>query len=80
MRAACAIWHTAEGQLGLLPGPPPGTLPLRLRVKTREYVAEKVSGKYGHRSHQLKAYMRRLDPRHLQDHPADRNQLIAILR
>ena len=45
-------------------------LPARVRVKVLEYVSEKVTGNYGDRSHQLKAYMRRLDPRHLQDHPA----------
>ena len=39
-------------------------LPARVRLKVLEYVAEKVAGKYGDRSHRLKAYVRRLDPRH----------------
>ena len=30
-----------------------------------EYVAEKIAGNYGDRAHRLKAYVRRLDPRHL---------------
>ena len=41
-------------------------LPARVRLKVLEYVAEKVTGEYGDRSHRLKAYARRLDPRHLQ--------------
>jgi predicted DNA-binding transcriptional regulator AlpA len=40
-------------------------LPPTVRVKVLEYVAEKLAGKYGDRPHRLKAYARRLDPRHL---------------
>lgn len=40
-------------------------LPPRVRLKVLEYIAEKVTGKYGDQSHRLKAYVRRLDPRHL---------------
>ena len=41
-------------------------LPASVRLKVLEYVAEKVTGEYGDRSHRLRAYVRRLDPRHLQ--------------
>ena len=41
-------------------------LPPRVRVKVLEYVCEKVAGKYGDRSHRLRAYVRRLGPDHLQ--------------
>ena len=40
-------------------------LPPRVRLKVLEYVAEKIAGNYGDRAHRLKAYVRRLDPRHL---------------
>jgi hypothetical protein len=42
-------------------------LPPRVRLKVLQYVAEKIAGKYGDRSHRLKAYVRRLDPGHLLD-------------
>ena len=41
-------------------------LPASVRLKVLEYVAEKVTGEYGDRSQRLRAYVRRLDPRHLQ--------------
>ena len=46
-------------------------LPASVRLKVLEYVAEKVTGEYGDRSHRLKAYVRRLDPRHLQAEPLE---------
>ena len=41
-------------------------LPASVRLKVLEYVAEKVTGEYGDRSHRLKAYVRRLDSPHLE--------------
>jgi len=41
-------------------------LPPKVRLKVLEYVSDKVTGTYGDRSDRLKAYVRRLDPRHLQ--------------
>ena len=46
-------------------------LPASVRLKVLEYVAEKVTGEYGDRSHRLRAYVRRLDPRHLQAGPLE---------
>ena len=33
-----------------------GRLPLRVRVKLLEYIAEKMSGAFGHRKHRLEAF------------------------
>ena len=46
-------------------------LPASVRLKVLEYVAEKVTGEYGDRSQRLRAYVRRLDARHLQAGPLD---------
>jgi hypothetical protein len=41
-------------------------LPPGVRLKVLEYVSEKTTGNYGDRNHRLKAYVRRLNPPHLQ--------------
>jgi hypothetical protein len=41
-------------------------LPLRVRLKVLEYIAEKMSGAYGDRKHRLKAFANRISPVHLQ--------------
>ena len=42
-------------------------LPLRVRLKVLEYIAEKMSGAYGDRKHCLKAFASRISPVHMQD-------------
>ena len=41
-------------------------LPLRVRLKVLEYIAEKMSGAYGDRNHRLKAFANRISPVHMQ--------------
>ena len=41
-------------------------LPLRVRVKLWEYIAEKMSGAYGDRKDRLKAFASRISPVHMQ--------------
>ena len=41
-------------------------LPLRVRVKLWEYIAEKMSGAYGDRESRLKAFASRISPVHMQ--------------
>ena len=43
-----------------------GRLPLRVRLKVLEYIAEKMSGAYGNRKHCLKAFASRISPVHMQ--------------
>ena len=43
-----------------------GRLPLRVRLKVLEYIAEKMSGAYGDRKHCLKAFASRISPVHMQ--------------
>ena len=40
-------------------------LPLRVRLKLLEYVAEKMSGAYGDQKHRLKAFASRISPVHM---------------
>ena len=40
-------------------------LPLRVRVKLWEYIAEKMSGAYGDEKHRLKAFASRVSPEHM---------------
>ena len=42
-------------------------LPLRVRVKLWEYIAEKMSGAYGDQKHRLKAFASRISPVHMHD-------------
>ena len=42
-----------------------GRLPLRVRLKVLEYIAEKMSGAYGDRKHCLKAFASRISPVHM---------------
>ena len=42
-------------------------LPLRVRLKVLEYIAEKMSGAYGDRKHRLKAFANRISPVHMHD-------------
>ena len=41
-------------------------LPLRVRLKVLEYIAEKMSGAYGDRKHRLKAFANRISPVHME--------------
>ena len=41
-------------------------LPLRVRLKVLEYIAEKMSGTYGDQKHRLKAFASRISPVHVQ--------------
>jgi len=43
-----------------------GRLPLKVRLKILEYIAEKMSGAYGDRKHCLKAFASRISPVHMQ--------------
>jgi predicted DNA-binding transcriptional regulator AlpA len=43
-----------------------GRLPPRVRLKLLEYIAEKMSGAYGDRTHRLKAFASRISPVHMQ--------------
>ncbi len=40
-------------------------LPLRVRLKLFEYIAEKMSGAYGDQKHRLKAFASRISPVHM---------------
>ena len=40
-------------------------LPLRVHLKLLEYIAEKMSGAYGDRTHRLKAFASRISPVHM---------------
>ena len=42
-----------------------GRLPLRVRLKILEYIAEKMSGAYGDRKHCLRAFANRISPVHM---------------
>ena len=42
-----------------------GRLPLRVRVKLLEYIAEKISGGYGDQRHRLKVFASRISPVHM---------------
>ena len=42
-----------------------GRLPLRVRLKLLEYIAEKMSGAYGDQNHRLKAFAGRISPVHI---------------
>jgi len=42
-----------------------GRLPPRVRLKLLEYIAEKMSGAYGDRTHRLKAFASRISPVHM---------------
>jgi hypothetical protein len=42
-------------------------LPLRVRLKVLEYIAEKMSGAYGDRKHCLKAFASRISPVYMED-------------
>ena len=42
-----------------------GRLPPRVRLKLLEYIAEKMSGAYGGRTHRLKAFANRISPVHM---------------
>jgi hypothetical protein len=46
-----------------------GRLPPRVRLKLLEYIAEKMSGAYGDRTHRLKAFASRISPVHMQAVP-----------
>jgi len=46
-----------------------GHLPLKVRLKILEYIAEKMSGAYGDRKHCLKAFASRISPVHMQAVP-----------
>jgi hypothetical protein len=41
-------------------------LPLQVRLKLLEYIAEKMSGAYGDQKHCLKAFAKRISPVHMQ--------------
>jgi predicted DNA-binding transcriptional regulator AlpA len=43
-----------------------GRLPLRVRLKILEYIAEKMSGAYGDRKHCLRAFANRISPVHME--------------
>jgi len=43
-----------------------GRLPPRVRLTLLEYIAEKMSGAYGDRTHRLKAFASRISPVHMQ--------------
>ena len=43
-----------------------GRLPLRVRLKVLEYIAEKMSGAYGDREFRLRAFASRVSPVHMQ--------------
>ena len=41
-------------------------LPLRVRLKLLEYIAEKMSGAYGDQEHRVKAFASKISPVHMQ--------------